>query len=157
LGLTSFGFSDLPDFQQYFSYIVVVSFIGVSTCSILELGRYLYLWTDSPTDIISPVVSVSALPPPTCRMSPTNFITQFCIEYTSPERVSLMVIGTDCCVNRLSNYQVSISDKADFSTHAYQQDFHVAPNPKKTITLDAPGKQGRYVRIQLLDETVNCL
>jgi hypothetical protein len=34
----------------------------MSTCSILELGRYLYLWTDSPTDIISPVVSVSALP-----------------------------------------------------------------------------------------------
>jgi hypothetical protein len=28
---------------------------------------------------------------------------------------------TDCCANRLSNYQVSISDKADFSTHAYQQ------------------------------------
>jgi hypothetical protein len=26
------------------------------------------------------------------------------------------------------------------------------PSPKKTITLDAPGKQGRYVRIQLLDQ-----
>ena len=58
---------------------------------------------------------------------------------------------TDCCVNRLSNYQVSISNKADFSTHTYQQDFHVAPNPKKIIQLDASGKQGRYVRIQLLD------
>jgi hypothetical protein len=34
---------------------------------------------------------------------------------------------TDCCANRLSNYQVSISNKADFSTHIYQQDFHVAP------------------------------
>jgi hypothetical protein len=33
---------------------------------------------------------------------------------------------TDCCVDRLSNYQVSISNKADFSTHIYQQDFHVA-------------------------------
>jgi hypothetical protein len=52
---------------------------------------------------------------------------------------------TDCCVNRLSNYQVSISNKADFSTHTYQQDFHVAPNPKKII------QQGRYVRIQLFD------
>jgi hypothetical protein len=40
------------------------------------------------------------------------------------------------------------SNKADFSTHTYQQDFHVAPNPKKIIQLDAPGKQGRYVRIQ---------
>ncbi|VVM18578.1 hypothetical protein BSPWISOXPB_1629 [uncultured Gammaproteobacteria bacterium] len=59
---------------------------------------------------------------------------------------------TDCCANRLSNYQVSISDKADFSTHIYQQDFHVAPNPKKIIQLDASGKQGRYVRIQLLDK-----
>jgi archaellum component FlaG (FlaF/FlaG flagellin family) len=44
--------------------------------------------------------------------------------------------------NRLSNYQVSISNKADFSTHTYQQDFHVAPNPKKIIQLDASGKQG---------------
>jgi site-specific DNA-adenine methylase len=59
---------------------------------------------------------------------------------------------TDCCADRLSNYQVSISDKADFSTHTYQQDFHVAPNPKKIIQLNASGKQGRYVRIQLLDK-----
>jgi hypothetical protein len=42
--------------------------------------------------------------------------------------------------NRLSNYQVSISNKADFSTHTYQQDFHVAPNPKKIIQLDALGE-----------------
>jgi hypothetical protein len=42
-------------------------------------------------------------------------------------------------------------NKADFSTHTYQQDFHVAPNPRKIIQLDASGKQGRYVRIQLLD------
>jgi hypothetical protein len=41
---------------------------------------------------------------------------------------------------------------ADFSTHIYQQDFHVAPNPKKIIQLDAPGEQGRYVRVQLLDK-----
>jgi len=59
---------------------------------------------------------------------------------------------TDCCADRLSNYRVSISNKADFSTHTYQQDFHATPNPKKTIKLDAPGKQGRYVRIQLLDK-----
>jgi hypothetical protein len=37
-------------------------------------------------------------------------------------------------------------------THTYQQDFHVAPNPKKTIKLGAPSKKGRYVRIQLLDK-----
>jgi hypothetical protein len=39
-----------------------------------------------------------------------------------------------------------------YSTHTYQQDFHVAPNPKKTIKLGAPSKKGRYVRIQLLDK-----
>jgi hypothetical protein len=38
-----------------------------------------------------------------------------------------------------------LPNKADFSTHIYQQDFHVAPNPKKIIQLDASGKQGRYV------------
>jgi hypothetical protein len=33
-----------------------------------------------------------------------------------------------------------------------QQDFHVAPNPKKIIQLNGSDKQGRYVRIQLLDK-----
>jgi hypothetical protein len=42
---------------------------------------------------------------------------------------------TEGGADRLSNYQVSISNKADFSTHTYQQDFHVVPNPKKTIIL----------------------
>jgi hypothetical protein len=50
--------------------------------------------------------------------------------------------------------QVSISDEVDFNTHTYQQDFHVAPNPRKIIQLDASGKQGRYVRIQLLEVLV---
>jgi hypothetical protein len=58
---------------------------------------------------------------------------------------------TDCCKDRLSNYRVSISSTADFSTYTYQQDFHGAPNPKKSIKLGAHDKQGRYVRIQLLD------
>jgi hypothetical protein len=51
-------------------------------------------------------------------------------------------------IARSSLKAASISNEADFSTHTYQQDFHVAPNPKKTITLDMPGKQGRYVKIQ---------
>jgi hypothetical protein len=59
---------------------------------------------------------------------------------------------TDCCADRLSNYRVSISNKADFSTHIYQQDFHDTPKPKKAIKLGAQSKQGRYVRIQLLDK-----
>jgi ABC-type proline/glycine betaine transport system ATPase subunit len=29
---------------------------------------------------------------------------------------------------------------------------HVVPNPKKIIQLNGSGKQGRYVRIQLLDK-----
>ncbi len=76
------------------------------------------------------------------------------VDLGSQKKISQIIIynRTDCCVDRLSNYQVSISDKADFSTHTYQQDFHVVPNPKKIIQLDASGKQGRYVRIQLLDK-----
>ncbi len=76
------------------------------------------------------------------------------VDLGSKKNINQIIIynRTDCCADRLSNYQVSISDKADFSTHIYQQDFHVAPNPKKTIKLDASGKQGRYVRIQLLDQ-----
>ena len=75
------------------------------------------------------------------------------VDLGSKKNIKQIIIynRTDCCVNRLSNYQVSISDKVDFSTHTYQQDFHVAPNPRKIIQLDASGKQGRYVRIQLLD------
>ncbi len=76
------------------------------------------------------------------------------VDLGSEKKINKIIIynRTDCCADRLSNYQVSISNKADFSTHIYQQDFHVAPNPKKTIKLDAPGKQGRYVRVQLLDK-----
>ena len=50
----------LMPFQQYFSYIVAVSFIGGGNWS-------------------------SRRKPPTCHKSPTNFITKCCIEYTSPE------------------------------------------------------------------------
>ena len=76
------------------------------------------------------------------------------VDLGSRKKISQIIIynRTDCCVDRLSNYQVSISDKADFSTHAYQQDFHVTPNPKKIIQLNGSDKQGRYVRIQLLDK-----
>jgi hypothetical protein len=76
------------------------------------------------------------------------------VDLGSKKNINQIIIynRTDCCADRLSNYQVSVSNKADFSTHIYQQDFHVAPNPKKTIKLDTSGKQGRYVRIQLLDK-----
>jgi hypothetical protein len=50
-------------FQQYFSYIVAVSFIG---------GRN----------------QRTVRKPPACHKSLRNFITQCCIEYTSPERDS---------------------------------------------------------------------
>ncbi|VVM21571.1 hypothetical protein BSPWISOXPB_5827 [uncultured Gammaproteobacteria bacterium] len=76
------------------------------------------------------------------------------VDLGSKKNISQIIIynRTDCCANRLSNYQVSISNKADFSTHTYQQDFHVVPDPKKIIQLGVLGKQGRYVRIQLLDK-----
>ena len=64
-------------FEQCFSYIVEVSFIGGRNQS-------------------------------TRRKPPTNFITQCCIEYTSPwtgiELTTLLVIGTDCKGSCKSNY-----------------------------------------------------
>jgi hypothetical protein len=37
-------------------------------------------------------------------------------------------------------------------TGSRQEDFYVTPNPKTIIRLDAQDKQGRYVRIQLLNK-----
>jgi hypothetical protein len=54
---------------------------------------------------------------------------------------------TDCCKNRLDNYRVIISTE---STDTYQADFAYAPNPKAIIDFGKQGKQGRYVKIQLL-------
>jgi hypothetical protein len=54
---------------------------------------------------------------------------------------------TDCCKNRLDNYRVIISTE---STNTYQADFAYAPNPKAIIDFGKQGKQGRYVKIQLL-------
>jgi hypothetical protein len=46
--------------------------------------------------------------PPTCRKSLTNLITWCCIEYTSPwagfELTTLVMIGTDCIGDCISNY-----------------------------------------------------
>jgi hypothetical protein len=76
------------------------------------------------------------------------------VDLGSKKNINQIIIynRTDCCVDRLSNYQVSVSNTADFSTHVYRKDFHITPNPKKIIKLDALGKRGRYVRIQLLDK-----
>ncbi|VVM21038.1 hypothetical protein BSPWISOXPB_6341 [uncultured Gammaproteobacteria bacterium] len=56
------------------------------------------------------------------------------------------------CANRLSNYQVSISNKQTSAPISINKTFMSHPIPKKIIQLDASGKQGRYVRIQLLDK-----
>jgi hypothetical protein len=40
---------------------------------------------------------------------------------------------------------IILPKKALKRDNRYQQDSHVAPNPKTNIKLDAPGKQGRYV------------
>ena len=76
------------------------------------------------------------------------------VDLGSKKNINQIIIynRTDCCVDRLSNYQVSVSNTADFSTRVYRKDFHVTPNPKKIIKLGTQGKQGRYVRIQLLDK-----
>jgi hypothetical protein len=52
--------------------------------------------------------------PPTCRKLLTNFITQCCIEYTSPwaglEITRLKVIGTDCTGSCKSSYYIYHND-----------------------------------------------
>ena len=73
-------------FQQYFSYFVVVTFIGGG----------------------------NQRKPPTYRKSLTNIITLCCIQYTSPERDSnsqhLVVIDTDCiCSCKFSYHTITIT------------------------------------------------
>ena len=82
-------------FQQYFSYIMAVNFIGGGNRSTLRK-------------------------PPTCHKSLTNFITWCCIEYTSPwagfELTTLVMIGTDCIGDCISNYQTITATTASKKT-----------------------------------------
>ena len=74
--------SVIRHFQQYFRYIVVVSFNGGGNRS-------------------------TRIKPPICRKSPTNFITYWCIEYTSGfELTTLVVTGTDCICSNKPNYHM---------------------------------------------------
>ena len=69
------GYGVKRHFQQYFRYIMAVSFIGGGNRSLRRK-------------------------PSPCRKSLTNFITQCCIEHTSAwagfELTTLVEIGTDC-------------------------------------------------------------
>ena len=47
---------------------------------------------------------VLGIKPSTFHKSLTNLITYFCIEYTSPEQDSVVVIGTNCIGSCKSNY-----------------------------------------------------
>lgn len=59
---------------------------------------------------------------------------------------SIVVYGrTNCCVDRLSNYTVSILN--DNGETVFSRDFSDAPNPSNTV--DVAGVQGRTVRIEL--------
>jgi len=77
------GYGIQRHFQQYFSYIVVVSFIGGGNRS-------------------------TRRKPPTCHKSLTNFIWECCIGYISPwtwfELTTLVAIGTDFICSCKSNY-----------------------------------------------------
>ena len=77
------GYGAYRHFQQYFSYIVAVSFIDEGNRS-------------------------TRTKQPTCCKSLTNFITWCCIKYTSPwtgfEITTLVAIGKDCTSNCKSNY-----------------------------------------------------
>ena len=78
-----YGYGAYQHFQQYYSYIVAVSFICEGNISTLRK-------------------------PPICRRSLTNFITYCCIEDTSPwegfELTTLLVICTGCTCSCKSNY-----------------------------------------------------
>jgi hypothetical protein len=58
--------------------------------------------------------------PPTCRKSLTNFITECCIEYTSPldgfELTTLVMIGTACIGSCKSNYHTITTPTATQSS-----------------------------------------
>ena len=65
--------------------------------------------------------------PPTCHKSLTNFITYYCIEYTSPrtgfELTTLMVIETDCTGSCKCNYHTimtTTNPSFDLSYMMYQ-------------------------------------
>ncbi|AYQ56862.1 hypothetical protein MS2017_1162 [Bathymodiolus thermophilus thioautotrophic gill symbiont] len=57
---------------------------------------------------------------------------------------------TDCCKGRLNNYKVIVSTEENFNAITYEQKFRSIPNPKIVIDLGVNGKQGRFVKIQLL-------
>jgi len=57
---------------------------------------------------------------------------------------------TDCCKDRLSAYQVSVSNDANFTTKTYQENFYTYPNPEHTLDLTQNKVQGRYIKIQLI-------
>ena len=93
-------------FQQYFSYIVAISFIGGGNRSIRRK-------------------------PPTCRKSLTIFITKCCIEYTSHwmgfELTTLVVTCTDCTgIVRLNsiNLQKKILKNPGFKSNNFFLDVY---------------------------------
>jgi len=57
---------------------------------------------------------------------------------------------TDCCMDRLTNYSVTIFDNLK-EKPTYQQEFHSYPKSKSIIDLGIQRVRGRYVKIQLLD------
>ena len=82
LGNHKIGYGAKCHFQQYFSYIMAVSFIGGENRSMQRK-------------------------PLTCRKSLTNFITWCCMEYPSPSTwFELTTLGTDCTDICKSNDQM---------------------------------------------------
>jgi hypothetical protein len=58
---------------------------------------------------------------------------------------------TDCCMDRLSQYRVTISIDSTRNNETYQRDFYSTPDPRAIIDLGELGIEGRYVKIQLLN------
>jgi len=94
----------LRHFEQYFSYIVTVSFIGEGNRSTQRKQ-------------------------PTCRKSLTNFITYCGGEYISPwagfELTTLVVIDTDCICSCKSSYHTTRTTTMTAPTMSKQHTFTI--------------------------------
>ena len=89
---------------------------------------------------------------PTCRESLPNFITQSCIEYTSPwaayELKTLVVIGTDCIGSCKSNYHTITTTTAPKNTS------NISQTCESIILWENPESEKEHSGLHLENKTI---